>query len=84
MKEFSAIRCPEERKHFTSSGDVEYPTCGHLLAVYKDGYIYLRCPVCKQFWKIDTENLQNEQALVLEKVPKKLEMKLKNILRAVI
>jgi len=79
-----AVRCPEDRKHYTAGGGVEYPSCGHMLAAYSDGNIYLRCPICKEFWKVSIDDLKdNQPALRLKRVPKELVIKLKTISRAV-
>lgn len=47
MKEFTPIRCPEDRTHG------HYEMCGKLIGAIKDGVIYLYCSECKTFYKID-------------------------------
>jgi len=80
MKNISAVRCPKGRKHYTGSGKVEYPTCGHLLAGYSKGTFYIRCPICKVFWAIvplDDNNFE------LHEVPTNIELKLQDTLRVI-
>ena len=76
-----SIRCPEERKHYSANGNIEYPTCGHLLAGIEDSHIYLRCPICKQFWKITIKSGDN---IEMEKLPKDFALSLKSSVRAIL
>ena len=74
----TSIRCPEDRKHKNTSSGVEYPTCGHLLAAIKDGIIYMRCPVCKEFWEL---NVEDDYNVIMKRIPKEVKIELLNNLR---
>ena len=75
------IRCPEEREHKASSSNVVYPTCGHLLAIIEDSVIYLRCPICKVFWKL---NIIDGNNVEMQKVDKDTKLKLSSNIRVVL
>jgi len=74
MSTLYSIRCPEDRKHSSKHTGVEHSTCGHLLAILDDEYLYLRCPICKIIWKVkdlkggavEMEPISKEKKLELE------------------
>jgi phage FluMu protein Com len=75
-----SIRCPEDRKHLNKEKDVEYPTCGHLLAMIDDEFLYLRCPICKVLWKV---KVHNASSIEMTLVPKEQQIQLESTLKVI-
>lgn len=80
MNTLYSIRCPEDRKHYSKNKDIEYPTCGHLLAMIDNEFIYLRCPICKLLWKV---KIHSETAIEMTLVPKEQQIQLESTLKVI-
>ena len=77
----SSIRCPNNREHSNKSG-VVYPTCGQLLVAYDydKGLVYVRCPVCGDFWSI---NILDGDCAEMSRLSKDEVIKLETVLRKI-
>jgi hypothetical protein len=69
-----AIRCPKNRQHD------KYGTCGHLLCILFEDSIYVRCPVCKVFWKLV---ILDSSVIEMQELPKNQRIKLESTLRVI-
>jgi len=74
LEQANAVRCPTPRKHD------KYDNCGNLLCVIFEGDVYLRCPTCKLFWKLE---IIDDNNIILHKVAKSNKILLKSLIRLV-
>jgi hypothetical protein len=72
-KEYSSIRCPNERPHS------KYDVCGHLLGAVRDGIVYVYCDECKIFYKIEAKD---NDTIEMSPLPRNVKLDLKTTMRA--